>query len=88
MSTWSVSSSKDSERRLWVLTMETTFDSCDGLPNGCLSSGRWSLMSVRSNRGLRATSFMLLIKSKAAIGVETSSSESVLEESLGKGVRV
>ena len=39
MSFWSVSSPKDSERRLWVLTMETTFDSCDGLPNGCLSSG-------------------------------------------------
>lgn len=75
MSFWSVGAPEDSERRWWVLMMEMTLESWEGLPSGCLSSGTCSLMRLRSRRGRRATSFMSLTRSKAAIEVQSLSSE-------------
>ena len=62
------SARKDSERSECAFTSATALESLEGSEKGPFSSGRWSLMSDWSRRGLNATSCMFPKWTKAAIG--------------------
>lgn len=66
-SSGAMDSVKDSDKRECVLIREMTLDNAEGLKEGRFLSRRWSLIRVRSKRGLSSTSSMPPKWSKAAI---------------------